>query len=176
MAPMLYLGAQLKEMGINPTFLLGGRTKADILELDLFNKFGRVCITTEDGSWGEKGFVTNHSVLTERFDRIFTCGPKPMMVAVARYAKEKKATCVMRYFEAEDAKLSRSGVAQIDADDRVLSMEEKPARPKSHWCMPAFYCYTRQDSRLIPEAIEGGCGTDAPGSLVAWLCQRSPSL
>ena len=49
-----------------------------------------------------------------------------------RYAKEKKATCVMRYFEAEDAKLSRSGVAQVDADDRVLSMEEKPARPKSH--------------------------------------------
>jgi len=91
-----------------------------------------------------------------------------------RYAKEKKATCVMRYFEAEDAKLSRSGVAQIDADDRVLSMEEKPARPKSHWCMPAFYCYTRQDSRLIPEAIEGGCGTDAPGSFISWLCQRAP--
>ena len=52
-----------------------------------------MCITTEDGSWGEKGFVTNHSVLTERFDRIFTCGPKPMMVAVARYAKEKNIDC-----------------------------------------------------------------------------------
>ena len=93
MAPMLYLGAQLKEMGLNSTFLLGGRTKADILEFDLFNKYGRVFITTEDGSWGEKGFVTNHSVLTERFDRIFTCGPKPMMVAVARYAKEKNIDC-----------------------------------------------------------------------------------
>jgi dihydroorotate dehydrogenase electron transfer subunit len=93
MAPMLYLGAQLKKMGINPTFLLGGRTKADILELDLFKRIGRVCMTTEDGSIGEKGFVTNHSVLTEHFDRIYTCGPKPMMVAVARYAKENNIDC-----------------------------------------------------------------------------------
>ena len=88
MAPMLCLGARLKEMGYEPTFLLGGRTKTDILELDLFEKFGRVCITTEDGSFGEQGFVTNHSVLAEHFNRIYTCGPKPMMVAVARYAKD----------------------------------------------------------------------------------------
>lgn len=93
MAPMLYLGAQLKGMGFEPTFLLGGRTDTDILELDLFKKYGRVCITTEDSSMGEKGFVTNHSVLTEHFDRIYTCGPKPMMVAVARYAKENNIDC-----------------------------------------------------------------------------------
>ena len=93
MAPMLYLGAQLKEMGGEPTFLLGGRTKTDILEQELFNKYGRVCVTTEDGTFGEKGFVTNHSVLAGHFDRIYTCGPKPMMVAVARYAKEKGIDC-----------------------------------------------------------------------------------
>ena len=86
MAPMLYLGAQMRQRGIEPTFLLGGRTATDILQLDLFRQYGRVCITTEDGSLGERGFVTNHSVLHEHFDRIYTCGPKPMMVAVARYA------------------------------------------------------------------------------------------
>ena len=91
-----------------------------------------------------------------------------------RYSQEKNATCVMRYYEADEAKLSRSGVAQVDVDDRVLSMEEKPAHPKSHWCMPAFYYYTREDSRLIPEAIEAGCGTDAPGSFIAWLCRQKP--
>jgi dihydroorotate dehydrogenase electron transfer subunit len=42
---------------------------------------------------GEKGFVTNHSVLSESFDQIFTCGPTPMMKAVARYAKEKGISC-----------------------------------------------------------------------------------
>ena len=61
-APMLYLGAVLKEVGYEPTFLLGGRTAKDLLELEYFNMYGRVCVTTEDGSMGEKGFVTNHSV------------------------------------------------------------------------------------------------------------------
>ena len=93
MAPMLYLGAQLQKAGFSPTFLLGGRTESDLLELDIFNKYGRVCVTTEDGTSGEQGFVTNHSVLQENFDRIYTCGPKPMMVAVARYAKQNDIEC-----------------------------------------------------------------------------------
>lgn len=93
MAPMLILGAALSLRGMQPTFLLGGRTASDLLELDLFNKYGRVCVTTEDGSMGEKGFVTNHSVLNESFSRIATCGPKPMMMAVAHYAKEKGIEC-----------------------------------------------------------------------------------
>ena len=93
MAPLLFLGERLKEMGFEPTFLLGGRTKTDILELELFNRYGCVCVTTEDGTMGEQGFVTNHSVLVESFDKIYTCGPKPMMVAVARYAKEKSIEC-----------------------------------------------------------------------------------
>ena len=93
-APMLYMGAELKRMGCEPTFLLGARSAADLLELDHFRKYGRVCITTEDGTSGERGFVTNHSVLTsERFDRIATCGPKPMMMAVARYAASAGISC-----------------------------------------------------------------------------------
>ena len=51
-------------------------------------------VTTEDGSEGEKGFVTNHSILQqERFDRISTCGPTPMMKAVARLAKAEGIEC-----------------------------------------------------------------------------------
>lgn len=92
-APLLYMGAQMNSRGMQPTFLLGARTKADLLELDLFRRYGRVCVTTEDGSYGEKGFVTNHSVLGEPFDQISTCGPKPMMMAVARYAMEKSIFC-----------------------------------------------------------------------------------
>lgn len=93
MAPMLFMGGEMHRMGCEPTFLLGGRTHTDLLELDIFNRYGRVCVTTEDGSMGEKGFVTNHSVLNEHFDRICTCGPKPMMMAVARYAKQNNIDC-----------------------------------------------------------------------------------
>ena len=92
-APLLYMGAEMQKRGLRPTFLLGARTQDDLLELDLFNKYGRVCVTTEDGSMGERGFVTNHSVLQELFDRIATCGPKPMMVAVARYAQQAGVVC-----------------------------------------------------------------------------------
>ncbi len=93
-APLLYLGAVLKEQGVETTFLLGARTASDLLMLGEFGKWGRVLVTTEDGSAGEKGFVTNHSVLQqEHFDRIQCCGPTPMMKAVARYAREKGIDC-----------------------------------------------------------------------------------
>lgn len=93
-APLLYMGAQMQQMGMEPTFLLGARTAKDLLLLDMFNRFGRVFVTTEDSSQGEKGFVTNHSILSdERFDRISTCGPTPMMKAVARYARSKGIDC-----------------------------------------------------------------------------------
>lgn len=90
-----------------------------------------------------------------------------------RYGKEKNATCVMRYYEASEARLHKTGVIEIDANDGILSFEEKPAQPKSHWCVPAFYYYTREDSRLIKKGIESGCGTDAPGSFIAWLCGQT---
>ena len=93
-APLLYMGAEMKRQGIEPTFLLGARTANDLLMLPIFNMFGRAYVTTEDGSMGEKGFVTNHSILAEEhFDRISTCGPTPMMKAVARYARQNNVDC-----------------------------------------------------------------------------------
>ena len=93
-APLLYQGAALRQAGFKPAFLLGGRSAGDLLELELYRKEGDVYVTTEDGSLGEKGFVTNHSVLQgEHFDFIQTCGPKPMMMSVARYAKEHGIAC-----------------------------------------------------------------------------------
>ncbi len=93
-APMLFLGARLKEQGFNPKFLLGARSKNDLLQLDDFREYGEVFCTTEDGSFGEKGYVTDHTVLKNtRFSAIYTCGPKPMMVAVAKYAHHNQIEC-----------------------------------------------------------------------------------
>lgn len=93
-APLLYLGATLAASGCQPTFLLGARSGKDLLLLEEFKRYGRVCVTTEDGSLGEKGFVTNHSILhEEHFDRIASCGPTPMMKAVARYARQANTMC-----------------------------------------------------------------------------------
>lgn len=93
-APLLYFGQQLKARNMEPTFLLGARSAKDLLMLDEFEKYGRVFVTTEDGSAGERGFVTQHSLLQkESFDQISTCGPKPMMVAVARFAQKADVYC-----------------------------------------------------------------------------------
>jgi dihydroorotate dehydrogenase electron transfer subunit len=93
-APMLLLGKQLSEAGKPVTFLLGGRTASDLVMIEEFSKYGAVHCTTEDGSSGEKGFVTDHSMLCSTvFTHIYTCGPKPMMQAIASYAKNKGIEC-----------------------------------------------------------------------------------
>lgn len=93
-APLLYLGMKLKEMGVTPTFLLGSRTENELMQIDEFKKYGPVYITTENGAVGEKGYVTQHSVLANnKFSQVYTCGPKPMMMAVARWAKSANVPC-----------------------------------------------------------------------------------
>jgi len=93
-APMLYWGKLLKDKGYEPNFLLGARSKKDLLQLADFSTFGSVYTTTEDGSYGEKGYVTNHSALNEKpWQRVYVCGPKPMMMAVAKEAKRLGVGC-----------------------------------------------------------------------------------
>lgn len=86
------------------------------------------------------------------------------------YAREKATSCIMRYYEPDEKRLLKSGVVDVDECDRVLSMTEKSPTPATHWCCPPFYYYTKKDARLVKTGIESGCGTDAPGSYIAWLC------
>ena len=89
------------------------------------------------------------------------------------YFRAKGTTCIMRYWESDEKRLRKSGIAEVDAEGRILSMEEKPAEPKSNWCCPPFYIYRKEDVRLVAEGIAAGCGTDAPGSFIAWLCTQT---
>ena len=89
------------------------------------------------------------------------------------YAENKNASCVMRYFEGDQGKLQKCGVLELDETQLILNMEEKPQNPKSNWCCPPFYFYTKEDIARIDEAIKDGCGVDAPGSLVSWMCKKS---
>ena len=92
---------------------------------------------------------------------------------VVDYAENKKTSCVMRYFEKIEKRLQNAGVLEIAENDLIVNMEEKPEVPKSNWCCPPFYIYTREDIARIGEAIDGGCGVDAPGSLVSWMCKNT---
>ena len=88
------------------------------------------------------------------------------------YAKSKKSSCVMRYELDDITKLRRTGVLELDSNDKVLSMEEKPENPKSNYACPPFYYYLSKDLKLINEALEEGCPFDAPGSLISWMCKK----
>ena len=89
------------------------------------------------------------------------------------YAREKGTSCIMRYYESDEGRLHKSGIVEVDDSGLILSMEEKPAFPRSHWCCPPFYFYTRVDAARIDEGIAAGCGVDAPGSFAAWLSTQT---
>lgn len=90
-----------------------------------------------------------------------------------RYAKEKQTSCIMRYYEPSEKKLVKCGVVTIDENDKILEMTEKSPTPATHWCCPPFYYYTREDAKLVQKGIDSGCGVDAPGSYIAWLCKQT---
>jgi dihydroorotate dehydrogenase electron transfer subunit len=93
-APLLFLGKHLKSIGYKPEWLLGFRNRNRVVDLHEYSAIGTVNITTEDGSEGEKGYVTNHSVLIEKhFDRMYCCGPDLMMKAVAGYCYKNNVAC-----------------------------------------------------------------------------------
>ena len=96
------------------------------------------------------------------------------LASFLKYAKGKGASCGMRYYEPDMAKLRKAGVAEIGDDDRILAMTEKPQEPKSHWCTPPFYFYRREDLDLVKSSVDAGCGVDAPGSLLAWMATKAP--
>lgn len=92
-APLYHLAKCYVEKGVRPTILLGGRTKELIPVREAFEAYGEVLYATEDGSLGELGLVTQHSRFADAYDQICTCGPTPMMKAIARYAVEKGISC-----------------------------------------------------------------------------------
>ena len=80
---------------------------------------------------------------------------------------------IMCHHEPELYKLQRTGVIAVDADMRVLLMQEKPQEPVSHLAVPPFYIYRKEDLPLIRSAIANGCGADAPGNLAHYLVDRT---
>jgi dihydroorotate dehydrogenase electron transfer subunit len=103
-APIWFLLTHLKDKGFDPsriTFLYGARTKGELLYLEKFKIIKvRLILTTDDGSKGEKGLVTdyflrevkknnqNHSNLT-----VYSCGPEMMLAKMSALARKFDLDC-----------------------------------------------------------------------------------
>lgn len=87
--------------------------------------------------------------------------------------RQKSTSLIMCHHEPSVEKLRRTGVITVDDNMRVLSMQEKPQEPASHWAVPPFYIYAREDLPLIRTCLDNGCGYDAPGNLAHFLVERT---
>lgn len=96
------------------------------------------------------------------------------LVPFVRFGVENNCSCIMCYEENELARQQRTAIITIDGENTITSYEEKPCEPKSNLAVPPFYYYRNEDLHRIPEALEAGCGYDAPGSFAAWLSQQTP--
>jgi len=92
-APLYLLAKEFRKNNITPTILIGARTNEQLFLTNRYNAVGNLSISTEDGSVGEKGLVTQNTVLRNDFDVIYCCGPTPMMQAVSFFAQEKGIEC-----------------------------------------------------------------------------------
>ena len=89
------------------------------------------------------------------------------------FAKQKGSSCIMCHEQPSIEKLQRTGVIVMDEHNRVLNMEEKPQQPKSHWAVPPFYIYLKNDLDLVRHSVENGCGKDAPGNLAHYMVEKT---
>jgi glucose-1-phosphate thymidylyltransferase len=75
---------------------------------------------------------------------------------------------------ADSELLKQYGVVELDENDRVVALEEKPAEPKSDLAATAAYVYRAEHLALLPGYLEEGNPPDAPGNYMVWLHTREP--
>ncbi|HEV2712268.1 MAG TPA: nucleotidyltransferase family protein [Gaiellaceae bacterium] len=75
---------------------------------------------------------------------------------------------------ADEELIKQYGVAELAEDDRIVSLEEKPSRPRSDIAVTATYLFPAEHAALISPYLDGGNPKDAPGNFVVWLYPRVP--
>jgi dihydroorotate dehydrogenase electron transfer subunit len=96
LAPMLFLARVSGLPADHVDIILGARSAPDHIDVSEYRKYGNIHFTTEDGSSGVPGLVTDHPLLKDhpdKYDKVYACGPKGMMKAVAREAKKAGVFC-----------------------------------------------------------------------------------
>ena len=86
--PLLGACKKLNELGVRPKIVLGALNKDEVILEEEFQNFGDVFITTDDGSYGTKGLVTD-IIKKEGFEELnyIACGPLPMEKALVKTIK-----------------------------------------------------------------------------------------
>lgn len=70
---------------------------------------------------------------------------------------------------ADPSLASLYGVVELDADDRVIGMEEKPEHPRSGLVSTATYLFSSDHLAVLERYLDDGLPGDPPGQFLAWL-------
>lgn len=87
-------------------------------------------------------------------------------------SRERSASAVFACRVADRERLKRMGVAELDAEGRIVGFEEKPERPKGGFRVPPFYVYPAGVTAAVSVYLAEGNNPDAPGHFLAWLVQH----
>jgi dihydroorotate dehydrogenase electron transfer subunit len=93
-APLIFLAKALVAQGVSPLSLYGGRSARDLPLDDELSAHGELHVTTEDGSRGHRGRVTD--LLPDLLGpgvEVYTCGPDRMMARVAELCAARDVPC-----------------------------------------------------------------------------------
>ncbi len=89
-------------------------------------------------------FIGNEPVAMVLGDNIFAGhGLRKRLKAAAENAMSGKGATVFGYYVDDP---ERFGIVEFDADGRAISIEEKPQKPKSNYCVTGLYFY---DNRVV---------------------------
>jgi len=84
------IAQSLHKAGVRVTSVIGGRAKEWVIFEKELERYGKVVVCTDDGSYGRKGFVTDAAkeiLASDKVDIVYAVGPVPMMRAVANLTR-----------------------------------------------------------------------------------------
>jgi len=110
----------------------------------------------------------NDDLLVVAGDNIFTFDFTDMVSLM----KSANGDVICGFEENDPEKLHRTGVIEMDENQRVIGFEEKPQNPKSNIACPAIYVYRKETLSMIKEYLDSGLNPDAPGHFIPWLIKK----
>ena len=111
---------------------------------------------------------TTSPMLVAAGDNIFRFSLKPLW---AQFLKDN-VHWIVGLRESDANRLKRTGVIEFGENDHVLSLQEKPENPPSHWSCPALYFYKASATKRLNEFLGVSDITDAPGYFASYLCDK----
>ncbi|MGI6360817.1 MAG: dihydroorotate dehydrogenase electron transfer subunit [Bacillota bacterium] len=92
-APLLDLVKHFFQHKVACTCLWGLQDKEQLFKVEELKLWSDLQVVTEDGSCGEKGYVTLLLPEEPSYDMVYCCGPQPLMAKVAEWAEKKQQPC-----------------------------------------------------------------------------------